>query len=327
MIIFNLHDILPATRLTFLYCAIIKETNTPDEIIRGKSMKFGALEAGGTKMVCAIGDENGNILDKISIPTTTPDETMDLILDYFRGKELSAIGIACFGPIDLNRSSKTYGYITSTPKVAWQNYDIVGRVRQELGIPVGFDTDVNGSLLGEVTWGCAKGLSDAIYLTIGTGIGGGVMAGGKLLHGMLHPELGHIHIGKRSYDKGTSVCPFHNDCLEGLASGPSIEKRWGKRAVELADNTEVWKLEAEYIGTALVNYCMTLSPQKIILGGGVMHQEQLFSLIRETFEKEMAGYIRTNELTNLEEYIVPASLNDNQGILGAIKLAMNELNQ
>jgi fructokinase len=277
-------------------------------------------------MVCAIGDENGRILEQKSIPTTTPDETMDLIAEYFKGKEIKAIGVACFGPIDLDKSSETYGYITSTPKTAWKNYDIVGRIKRDLGVPVGFDTDVNGSLLGEITYGCAKGLTDAIYLTIGTGIGGGVMTNGKLLHGMLHPELGHIRIGKRAEDKGCSVCPFHDDCREGLASGPSIEKRWGKKAIELKDQSEVWELEAEYIGNALVNYCMTLSPQKIILGGGVMHQEQLFPLIRKSFKVRMNGYINTKTLENLDEYIVPASLNDDQGIMGAIKLAIDECN-
>ena len=287
-------------------------------------MLFGALEAGGTKMVVAIGDENGKIIEQKSIPTTTPAETMPLIEEFFKDKDIKALGVACFGPIDLDRRSVTYGYITSTPKTAWKNYNIVGELKDKLGIPVGFDTDVNGSLLGEITWGCAKGLTDAIYLTIGTGIGGGVMTNGKLLHGMLHPELGHIRLGKLPEDKGASVCPFHDDCFEGLASGPSIEKRWGKKAIELKNQQEVWELEAEYIGTALANFCMTLSPQKIILGGGVMHQLQLFPLIRKAFEKKNAGYINTEALKNLDEYIVPASLNDDQGIMGAIRLAMNE---
>lgn len=286
-------------------------------------MLYGALEAGGTKMVCALGDENGRILEQVSIPTTTPDETMPKIIEYFRDKDIKAIGIACFGPIDLNKDSATYGYITSTPKTAWKNYDIVGFVKKELGIPVGFDTDVNGSLLGEITYGCAKGLTDAIYLTIGTGIGGGVMTNGKLLHGMLHPELGHIIIDKKSSDKGECVCPYHKSCFEGLAAGPSIEKRWGKKAKELANCQEVWELEADYIGTALVNFCMTLSPQKIILGGGVMHQMQLFPMIREVFKEKMAGYIQTELLENLDEYIVPASLHDDQGIMGAVKLAID----
>nr|WP_297707941.1 ROK family protein [uncultured Butyrivibrio sp.] len=286
-------------------------------------MMYGALEAGGTKMVCAVGDENGRILEQISIPTSTPDDTMPKILDYFKTKDICAIGIACFGPIDLDKKSNTYGYITSTPKTEWKNFNIVGCVRGALHIPVGFDTDVNGSLLGEITYGCAKGLTDAIYLTIGTGIGGGVMTNGKLLHGMLHPELGHIIIGKRADDKGECVCPFHDSCFEGLAAGPSIEKRWGRKAKELSDDPKVWELEADYIGTALVNFCMTLSPQKIILGGGVMHQMQLFPLIRDVFKKKMAGYINTKTLENLETYIVPASLNDDQGIMGAIKLAID----
>jgi fructokinase len=251
---------------------------------------------------------------------------MPLIEEYFEGKDIKALGVACFGPIDLNRNSKTYGYITSTPKTAWKNYNIVGELKEKLGIPIGFDTDVNGSLLGEITWGCAKGLTDAIYLTIGTGIGGGVMTNGKLLHGMLHPELGHIRMGKLPEDKGVSVCPYHDNCFEGLAGGPSIEKRWGKKAIELADNEEVWKLEAEYIGTALTNFVMTLSPQKIILGGGVMHQKQLFPLIREAFARQNAGYINTKEIDELDSFIVPASLNDDQGIMGAIKLAIDEYN-
>ncbi len=288
-------------------------------------MLYGALEAGGTKMVCAIGDEKGNILEQAKFPTTEPSETMESITGYFKDKEIAALGVACFGPIDLDKSSKTYGYITSTPKTAWKNFDIVGCLKDALGIPIGFDTDVNGSLLGEVTFGCAKELSDALYLTIGTGIGGGVMTNGRLLHGMLHPELGHIRIGKRAYDRGESVCPFHDDCLEGLASGPSIEKRWGKKAIELAGINEVWELEADYLATALVNYCLTLSPKKIILGGGVMHQEQLFCLIRNKFKEKMAGYIVTKELEDIDNYIVPASLNDDQGILGAIKLAMDSL--
>lgn len=288
-------------------------------------MLYGALEAGGTKMVCAVGDETGKIMEQISIPTTTPNETMPKIIDYFKGKDIKGIGVACFGPIDLNKESKTYGYITSTPKTAWKNYDIVGEIKNALNIPVGFDTDVNGSLLGEITYGCAKGLTDAVYLTIGTGIGGGVMTNGKLLHGMLHPELGHIMITKRSDDKGSCLCPFHENCFEGLAAGPSIEKRWGKKAVELADDMAVWELEADYIGTALVNFCLTLSPQKIILGGGVMHQTQLFPLIREVFKKKMAGYICTKEVEDLDNYIVPASLNDDQGIMGAIKLAIDAL--
>lgn len=286
-------------------------------------MIYGGIEAGGTKMICVIGDENGRILDRMQIPTKTPEETMPIMIDYFKDKDIKALGIACFGPIDLNRDSKTYGYITSTPKLAWKNYDIVGAFKKELGVPIGFDTDVNGSLLGEITWGCAKGLTDALYLTIGTGVGGGVMAGGKLLHGMLHPELGHIKMAVADGDTYKGKCPYHGTCFEGMAAGPAIEDRWGKKAVELADDDKVWDLESTYIAQALCTYILTLSPQIIILGGGVMHQEQLFPLIRKKVLEQLNGYVLTKELADIDNYIVPASLNDDQGIMGSIKLAMD----
>ena len=290
-------------------------------------MLFGALEAGGTKMVCAIGNENGEILEQKSIPTTTPEETMPAILEYFKDKEIASIGIACFGPIDLNKNSETYGYITSTPKIPWRNYNIVGAVKDALKIPVGFDTDVNGSLLGEVTWGCAKGLTDAVYFTIGTGVGAGIMTNGKMLHGMLHPEAGHVKMVPRSGDTYKGKCPYHGTCFEGMAAGPALEERWGAKAVQLADREEVWDLESYYIAQALMGIVLTLSPQKIILGGGVMHQKQLFSMIREKMLKELNGYIQAKELTDIDNYIVPASLNDDQGIMGCIKLAMNSLEE
>lgn len=290
-------------------------------------MLFGALEAGGTKMGCAIGNENGEILEQKSIPTTTPEETMPAILEYFKDKEIASIGIACFGPIDLNKNSETYGYITSTPKIPWRNYNIVGAVKDALKIPVGFDTDVNGSLLGEVTWGCAKGLTDAVYFTIGTGVGAGIMTNGKMLHGMLHPEAGHVKMVPRSGDTYKGKCPYHGTCFEGMAAGPAIEERWGAKAVQLADREEVWDLESYYIAQALMGIVLTLSPQKIILGGGVMHQKQLFSMIREKMLKELNGYIQAKELTDIDNYIVPASLNDDQGIMGCIKLAMNSLEE
>ncbi len=286
-------------------------------------MRYGALEAGGTKMIVAIGDENGKILERESFPTLTPAETMPKMISFFEEKGIESLGIACFGPIDLNKNSKTYGYITSTPKLEWKNFDIVGEFKKALNVPVGFDTDVNGSLLGEITWGCAKDKTDAIYLTIGTGIGGGVMTNGKLLHGMLHPEMGHIKLAVEPGDNYKGKCPYHGTCFEGMAAGPAIEERWGKKAVELADNEEVWELESAYIAQALSTYILTLSPQIIILGGGVMHQMQLFPLIRKKVVEQLNGYINTVEIKNIEEYIVPASLNDDQGIMGAIKLAID----
>ena len=285
---------------------------------------YGALEAGGTKMVCALGDENGNILERISIPTRTPAETMGPMIDFFRGKGIRALGIGCFGPVDLNKKSPTYGYITSTPKLAWQNFPIVAEFQKALGVPVGFDTDVNAAALGEATWGCTKDVENSIYITVGTGVGVGVIIGGKPYHGMMHPEGGHILLARHPDDPMVgSGCPFHENCLEGLAAGPSLEKRWGVKGAELSGRKEVWQLEAYYIGQALADYILILSPERIVLGGGVTHQEGLLALIRQETEKQLAGYIRTNAIQNLDSYIVGVSLNDNQGVMGAVKLAMD----
>lgn len=282
---------------------------------------YGALEAGGTKMVCAIGTSDGSIIDRISIPTETPEITMPKMIEYFRDKKIAALGIGSFGPIDLNKNSKTYGYITTTPKPGWGFYDIAGAFSKALQVPIGFDTDVNAAALGEARYGAAKGLDSAIYITIGTGIGVGVLSEGKLLHGMLHPEAGHILIGKLERDTYEGKCPFHKTCFEGMAAGPAIEARWGMKGDKLADKPEVWELEADYIAHALVNYTMTLSPKRIILGGGVMNQLQLFPLIRERFGKLMNGYIKTAEVEDLDSYIVPAGLTGNQGIVGCLVLA------
>lgn len=288
-------------------------------------MKLGALEAGGTKMVCAVGDENGKVSDRISLATKTPSETMPEMIEYFKKNQVEALGIGCFGPIDPDRASKTYGYITSTPKLAWQNYNIVGEFRKNLNVPMAFDTDVNASALGEAAFGAAKGLDCSMYMTVGTGVGVGIYMNGFLVHGMMHPEAGHILLQKHPQDGYSGKCPFHHNCLEGLAAGPAIEERWGKKAAELSEVTQVWELEAFYIAQALVNYTLTFSPRKIVLGGGVMHQEQLFPLIRERYRELLAGYVQTRELEDLDSYIVPSSLRDNQGIMGCLKLAAMEL--
>lgn len=284
-------------------------------------MRLGALEAGGTKMVCAIGDETGKIYEQISIPTTTPEETMPKIIAYFRDKDIDALGIAAFGPVDVKPESPTYGSILDTPKLAWRNFSILNALKEVFDIPMGLDTDVNGSCLGEMTYGSAKGLDSVMYITIGTGIGAGIAIGGKLVHGMLHPEAGHILIAPVAGDEGNCVCPYHKNCLEGLAAGPSIEKRWGTKAINLVDRAEVWELESDYLAQAIVNFILTVSPQRIILGGGVMHQEQLFPLIRRKVIEKMNGYIRTPEMADMEHYIVPASLQDDQGIMGCVRLA------
>lgn len=288
-------------------------------------MRLGALEAGGTKMVCAIGDENGNIKERVSIPTKTPEETIPLLVDFFKQREIDALGIGCFGPLELNPKAEKYGFITTTTKLAWRNFDFLGSMKNALQCPVGFDTDVNGSVLGEVTFGQAKGKSCALYLTIGTGIGAGIYIEGKLLHGMLHPEAGHVLITRKETDIYEGKCPYHKNCLEGLASGPAIEGRYGKKATDLAEEEDVWDLEADYIAQALTGYILTLSPEIIILGGGVMHQMQLFPLIRKKVTEYLGGYVNTEELSDMEHYIVPASLHDDQGIMGCLELGRRAL--
>ena len=283
-------------------------------------MRLGALEAGGTKMVLAIGNEQGEILEQTSIPTKTPEETVPKMLDWFWERQPEGLGIACFGPVDVNPESETYGFILDTPKLPWVRYDLLGKLKERLNVPMKIDTDVNGSCLGEMTFGCAKGLDSVLYLTVGTGIGAGICVGGNLVHGMLHPEAGHILLGRHPDDPGKCICPYHEACIEGLAAGPSIEARWGKKASELADEALVWEIESHYLAQGLVNYIMTVSPKKIILGGGVMHQEQLFPLIRAKVKKLINGYLHTKELEDMDSYIVPNSLNDNQWILGALQL-------
>lgn len=284
-------------------------------------MIIGGLEAGGTKMVCAIGNENGDIFKRISIPTEDPSITTPQLINFFSKEGIEALGIGCFGPIDLDRSSPTYGSITSTPKLAWRNYNIVQAFSSALHIPIGFDTDVNGAALGEATWGAAKGCDVSIYITIGTGVGVGICINGQPLHGLVHPEAGHILMKRLENDTFKGLCPYHSDCLEGLAAGPAIEGRWGKKAIELTENIEVWEMEAHYIAQAISNYILTLSPNKIILWGGVMHQKQLFPLVRTKVAEYLNGYIASDMILNqMERYIVPPALGEDPGIKGALRL-------
>ena len=222
--------------------------------------------------------------------------------------------------------SKTYGYITTTPKKGWQNINMAGAFK-ELGIPVGFDTDVNGSVLGETTFGIGRNTKSCLYITVGTGVGVGIILDGRLVHGMLHPEGGHILLSMHPDDPAEKgCCPFHPNCFEGLASGSAIKARWGKGGAELLDNKKVWEIEAYYIAQAVVDYTMVVSPEMVILGGGVMHQaDVLLPLVREQFTKLLNGYIRTEQTMNPEKYIVCQSLNDEQGILGAAMLGMRAM--
>ncbi|WP_225743520.1 ROK family protein [Marinilactibacillus sp. Marseille-P9653] len=283
---------------------------------------LGAIEAGGTKFVCAISDEALVIKERITIPTTTPEETLGKVFEFFDQFELESMGIGSFGPIGVNKDSESYGYVTTTPKTAWKHTDFLGKVKERYTIPVGWTTDVNAAALGELERGAAKGKSSCIYLTVGTGIGGGAVVDGKPLEGFGHPEMGHVLVKMHPDDTFEGVCPYHKNCLEGLAAGPAIEKRYGKKAQELTDRKEVWEIEAFYLAQALMNYTLILSPEKIILGGGVMKQKQLFPLIRNEFKTLLNGYVETPDL---DTYIIPPELGDDAGITGSLLLALKEL--
>lgn len=290
---------------------------------------YGAIEAGGTKFVCAVG-RNPDDLKIAHFPTLTPAATMAPVIDFFRqngGHALAAIGIGSFGPIDLHKHSPKYGHITSTPKPGWQDFDLCGLVANAIGVPIGFDTDVASSALGEARWGGARGLSDFVYLTIGTGIGGAAVVEGRVLHGLIHSEMGHLRIPHdTAKDPFPGLCPYHGDCLEGLACGPAINARWGVPAQQLPPEHEAWGFEANYIASGLVNFALTLSPQRMILGGGVMQQPHIFSLIRAEFSRLLNSYIQHDELLHhLDSYIVPPALGGNAGVAGCFVLAEQAL--
>jgi fructokinase len=289
----------------------------------------GGIEAGGTKFVCATGSGPDDIRAEVRFATTTPAETIDRAIAFFQEQEMppAAVGIGSFGPIDPRPGSATFGYITTTPKPGWSQVDFAGAVRRALGVPVAFDTDVNAAALAEQRWGAAQGLDDFIYLTVGTGIGGGAMVNGRLLRGLIHPEMGHILLPRDpARDPFAGYCPFHGDCLEGLASGPALAARWGQPAEMLPVGHEAWELQAHYLGAALTSFICTLSPQRIILGGGVMKQPHLFDLVRNQVQRLLNGYIQAPQiLDEIDSYIVPPALGGRAGVLGAIALARQEV--
>ncbi len=285
---------------------------------------FGGIEAGGTKFVCAVGTGPDDIRAETRFPTTTPAETLGKAAAFFREwAGITAVGIASFGPLDPDPQSPTYGHITSTPKPGWANVDLGGAIQRALGVPIVFDTDTNGAALAEWRWGAAQGLDNFIYLTIGTGIGGGGLVNGKLLHGLVHPEMGHISLPHDwAQDPYPGRCPYHGDCLEGLAAGPAIAERWGVPGPELPADHPAWELEAHYLALALRVFICTLSPQRIILGGGVMAQRQLFPLVRQKTQAYLNGYIQSPAiLREIDKYIVSPGLGSRAGVLGALALA------
>lgn len=293
-----------------------------------KPKVYGGIEAGGTKFICVIGDISGQIFERARIPTSTPEKTMAEVIDFFKEQQkkydIQALGIATFGPIILDRNAPNYGYIYAQHKTGWDEVNMVGIVKKSLSVPIGFDTDVNGAAIGEHRWGAGKGLDNMAYWTIGTGIGVGIISNGAIVHGLTHPEAGHINIYQDLVkDPFEGICVHHKNCFEGLASGPSIQARWKvKSAMDLPEDHPAWNLEAEYIGRGMANCILNSSPQLIILGGGVMGRASLYPKVRQNTLRELNGLIKHRTiLEGMDNYIVPPSLGSDAGSLGAIALA------
>lgn len=294
---------------------------------------YAAIEAGGTKFVCALGTADGTLLERVRFPTRDPDSTLTEALAFFdaatqRHGRLRALGIASFGPLELDPQAPLYGRLLRTPKPGWHDADLLAPFAR-LGIPIALDTDVNAAALAESVWGAGRGLDGAplesmAYITVGTGIGGGVVVHGRTLRGLMHPELGHVHPRRHPDDAGfAGVCPHHGDCLEGLANGPAIVARLGHELGNASTDHPIWDIEADYLGQLCAQLALTVSPQRIVLGGGVMQHTRLFAPIRARTRHWLGGYLARHAVEGgIDDYIVPPGLDDRSGILGAFLLAM-----
>lgn len=279
-------------------------------------MKIGAVEGGGTKFVCSIGTPDGRILDSITIPTTMPEQTLGHVMQYLSQHDIEAVGFGSFGPVEIDPRKPLYGHMLDTPKPHWSGFPMLAYLQTQLTVPIALTTDVNSAALGEVTWGAAAGLDNCLYVTVGTGVGAGAIVGGQILHGFMHPEMGHLLIRRHPDDAYAGICPFHQDCLEGLASGPAIEARYGVKAHRLEQDHPVWDYIAYYIAQAIVNIAFVLAPKKVVLGGGVMKQVHLLTRIRQQAKRLMSGYMHTDD-----QWIVTPKLGDYSAIKGALALA------
>lgn len=284
---------------------------------------LGAVEGGGTKFVCMIGTSPTDVVDEVTIPTTDPEETIGAVVEFFArprpGIRLQAIGVATFGPIGLDPTSADYGCVLSTPKQRWSGARILAPLRRRFGVPLGWDTDVNGAILGEARWGAARGLDAAVYLTVGTGIGGGALVQGSPVHGLLHPEMGHLPVTRVPGDDFPGICPFHGACLEGMASGPALAERRGRPTTELAPEDPVWDLAAAYLAQGLAGIVYTLSPHRIVLGGGVMRQPGLLPLVRQALLETVSGYLPIPTFAReIDSFVVASLLDQKAGLYGAL---------
>lgn len=285
-------------------------------------MSFGGIEAGGTHWNCAIGDGGSELARVATFPTSTPAETIGRAVEFFAAEPaLEALGIGLFGPVEVRRDSPRWGTILTTPKPGWEGADVAGALGAALEVPIALDTDVNAAALGEWRHGAARGLDTFVYVTVGTGIGGGAFADGRPVHGLLHPEVGHMMVPHdRSRDPFAGSCPFHGDCLEGLASGTALRERWGRPGEELTD-PEAWELEAEYLALGLANLVLVLSAERIVLGGGVGRAPGLIERVRARLPEILADYVDADPLRDMPTYLVPPALGPHSGVIGALHLA------
>ena len=285
-----------------------------------RSVLYGGVEAGGTKFVCAVGTGPHDIAERVRIPTTQPEETLAAVGEYFAARRVDAVGIATFGPVELRRSEPRYGRITSTPKPGWEGADLVGAVREVADVPISIDTDVNGAALAEARWGAGVGLDTVLYVTVGTGIGGGAVIGGQTLQGLIHPEMGHVSVDRMEGDRFEGVCPFHGDCLEGMASGTAMEARWGRPADELgAVLVEALEIETHYLAAGFRQFVYTLAPDVIVMGGGVAQLAELHPRVNARLVEMMSGYAVQSE--HRSDFVVAPGLGEDSGIAGALALA------
>ncbi|HLZ10078.1 MAG TPA: ROK family protein [Chloroflexota bacterium] len=291
---------------------------------------LGAVEGGGTKFVCVIGTSPTDVVDQLIFPTVDPEETISTVIEFFQrprpGIELAALGVATFGPIELDRASPEYGGTVATTKPGWSFIQIVRPISRRLNVPVGWDTDVNGAVLGEVRWGAGRGFDPVVYLTIGTGINGGVFVNGATVHGLQHPELGHLPMPPIDGDEFPGICEYHGRCLEGVASGPAIAARAGRPVVDIPDEDPIWDVTARYLGYGLMTVVVTVSPRRIILGGGVMRQAHLLPKVRRALQVVLNDYVHVPELLDrIDDYVVPSALGQEAGLYGALVLAERAL--
>jgi fructokinase len=296
----------------------------PERDDAGVAELFGGVETGGTWVVCALGRGPEEIEDLEEFRTEAPEATLERIGAFFQARpRASAIGIGSFGPVDLDPGSPTWGYVTTTPKPGWQHTSVARALGERLGLPVAIDTDVNAAALAEQRWGAGRGCATLCYLTVGTGIGGGLLVDGRPHHGLIHPEVGHLRVPHdRERDPYPGGCAQHGDCWEGLAAGRAIAERWGRAADELPDGHEAWALEAEYLALGILAIVCVASPERVILGGGVMERAGLRERVGQELVELLAGYLDSPLLgERIEEYVVAPGLGDRAGVLGAIALA------